>query len=569
MWRKPELPCSAGVEYCEHLDLFGQRLSSSGANVWGSSGLRLTSGVHNPANDPIRAVTDGADGAIVLFRAAPSELPESDEYMDLMTLRVDASGRLGAPEPRNVTVTDVPSDQGGSVDVHWHASALERLQPARIQSYRVWRGSAPGSGEMVAVRSATNSCRMSARVATSQDSISGGPSAGALYWVEAYGQGGAESWSEGPIWGVSMDDLSPAPPSTLAAKQSPASVQWTRSTASDLAGYELHAGPVPDFIPTPASLLRFTTDSTAAVSVTNAFLKLCSVDTHGNRSPYLMCATPLEDIVQYVPPTELAELDAGRWRLWAADGELRAFDDFTVKRSGASSLRLEATGGFDNSWSYPGDQPARWDLRATDSVLVWFRAENPNPFQNASPWIFLRSALGSVQLHPDEDVLNSAIGAWVQFRIPLTGNAQWARSVEGVPDLSRITSLEVHADTWDYGFKLWMDGVRFVPPPPTPTASVPAEAVVQPSIHVTSGNPSRSEVRFAIAVPIATEVRLDIYDSAGRHTRCVQSRPLMSGAQDLVWDGADASGRVAPSGMYFARLRCGAAEVTVKFVRLP
>lgn len=47
---------------------------------------------------------------------------------------------------------------------------------------------------------------------------------------------------------------------------------------------------------------------------------------------------------------------------------------------------------------------------------------------------------------------------------------QWtAMSVSGSvqirnDSLTNIRSIEIHADTWEYGFTLWLDGVQFDPP---------------------------------------------------------------------------------------------------------
>jgi len=38
-----------------------------------------------------------------------------------------------------------------------------------------------------------------------------------------------------------------------------------------------------------------------------------------------------------------------------------------------------------------------------------------------------------------------------------------SRSVVGTMSLSQVNYVEIHADTWDYGFTLWVDGVQFNP----------------------------------------------------------------------------------------------------------
>ncbi len=169
--------------------------------------------------------------------------------------------------------------------------------------------------------------------------------------------------------------------------------------------------------------------------------------------------------VQCYPPPDMAEGNAASWLGWAQDGQITLADDTTRMHDGVASLRADATGGADNYVRYPGDQLATWDLRGSTYLRFWARAENPNlGFQNASPWIHLGNADGYYEYHPAYDMLNNAIGQWVEFVIPLAGDATWQRSTHGSPDLADINYVEIHADTWGAGFTLWLDNVRFDPP---------------------------------------------------------------------------------------------------------
>jgi len=171
--------------------------------------------------------------------------------------------------------------------------------------------------------------------------------------------------------------------------------------------------------------------------------------------------------IEYYPPAELTELNAASWTSWAQDGQITLSDDAAFRRVGQASLRIDATGGFDNYVRYPGDRLAIWDLSRVATIRVWFYAVNPNGpgFQSGSPWIRLGDRNGFVELHATWDVLNLAIGQWVAFDIPMSGNATWQRTVFGAPDLAAINHVEIHADTWGAGFTLWMDGLRFSPRP--------------------------------------------------------------------------------------------------------
>jgi hypothetical protein len=174
--------------------------------------------------------------------------------------------------------------------------------------------------------------------------------------------------------------------------------------------------------------------------------------------------------LQCYPPPDMAELNADSWASWAQDGTISLVDETLFYQQGVASIRIEATGGFDNYARYPGDQLAIWDLSDVEFVRLWCYAVNPNGgFQSGSPWIRLGNQDGFFELHPTWDILNQAIGQWVEFVVPIDGNATWQRTTFGTPALSQINHIEIHADTWGAGFTLWLDGVRFDPPlPPIP-----------------------------------------------------------------------------------------------------
>lgn len=165
------------------------------------------------------------------------------------------------------------------------------------------------------------------------------------------------------------------------------------------------------------------------------------------------------------PPRDMAELNAASWGDWAQTGENVLSDDLVNTVVGHGSVKMVTTGGFDTLERYPGDHLARWDLTNVDAVRFWAYAENQHSFQERSPWVRLSSPNGSLDLKPNEDVLNWAIGNWVEYVVPVEGDQTWTRTVNGDFSMAQVTSVEIHSDTWDYGFTLWLDGVRFDPQP--------------------------------------------------------------------------------------------------------
>jgi len=83
-------------------------------------------------------------------------------------------------------------------------------------------------------------------------------------------------------------------------------------------------------------------------------------------------------------------------------------------------------------------------------------------------------------------------------------------------------------------------------------------------------NPFRSggttSLRFSL--PKAADVRLEIYDAAGRRVAVVLDRHLPAGPGAAAWDGADESGRQVGPGVYFYRLSALGERISAKGIRL-
>jgi YVTN family beta-propeller protein len=83
-------------------------------------------------------------------------------------------------------------------------------------------------------------------------------------------------------------------------------------------------------------------------------------------------------------------------------------------------------------------------------------------------------------------------------------------------------------------------------------------------------NPFRSggttSLRFTLAR--AADVRLEVYDAAGRRVAVVLDRRLPAGPGAAAWDGADESGRQVGPGVYFYRLSALGERISTKGIRL-
>lgn len=67
-------------------------------------------------------------------------------------------------------------------------------------------------------------------------------------------------------------------------------------------------------------------------------------------------------------------------------------------------------------------------------------------------------------------------------------------------------------------------------------------------------NPARGAAVVRVELPAAGTIDLAILDPAGRLVRRLASGLVPWGPSEFVWDGRDAAGRRAPSGVYWVRL---------------
>lgn len=83
-----------------------------------------------------------------------------------------------------------------------------------------------------------------------------------------------------------------------------------------------------------------------------------------------------------------------------------------------------------------------------------------------------------------------------------------------------------------------------------------------------SPNPFREALRADFDLPRPAHVRIAILDSAGRLVRTVESGEFAAGRHSRSWDGRDARGALAPSGVYFLVVETPADRLVRRAVRV-
>ena len=214
-------------------------------------------------------------------------------------------------------------------------------------------------------------------------------------------------------------------------------------------------------------------------------------------------------------PEDLAEGTAALWGTFASDGATTSVvNDSSTIRSGESALRFDTASGFDTGLVFPKSGSSRWNLSDVRSLSFWIRAENPNAFQGNQPVVVLRSPSGSIWLEPGEGLLGAY--GWRFFEVPIDGTFPWTRTQSGTPDLSDVEAIEIHTDTWGYGFRLYVDGVSVGRPLPLlvlPASSAPAGGAVTATVLLSEAAPAggrtvqlSSSDPFVASVPVSVVV---------------------------------------------------------------
>jgi len=79
-------------------------------------------------------------------------------------------------------------------------------------------------------------------------------------------------------------------------------------------------------------------------------------------------------------------------------------------------------------------------------------------------------------------------------------------------------------------------------------------------------NPFNPSTTISFDLPVSMHAVLEVFDVRGRRVARLLDAGLPAGRHDVVWDGRDAQGRAAGSGVYFYRLQAGEDSTYRKMV---
>ncbi|MFZ4520161.1 MAG: NosD domain-containing protein [Bacteroidales bacterium] len=278
--------------------------------------------------------------------------------------------------------------------------------------------------------------------------------------------------------------------------------------------------------------------------------------------------------IQATPPCDMAEPGA----LWYGYPEVgypakvkipdTVRYDYSEKKSGAASVKLVTSRGYDLALNYrpAGDSLSHWTLTDTDTLYFWVRTIKQPQYGFQFFSVRIGDDHGSYfKYTASPTLLNNANLAWKQYKFPLSGNTQFSRSTTGTMSLNQVNYVEIHADTWDYGFTLWADGVQFHPCSPLTGVETPDEPGKNTLMNYP--NPFTGNTTIACHIASAGVATLEVYDSRGTMIETVFDQFLNPGDHEVVWNASLVNPNGA--GIYLLKLTTGAATVIRKIVILP
>ena len=86
------------------------------------------------------------------------------------------------------------------------------------------------------------------------------------------------------------------------------------------------------------------------------------------------------------------------------------------------------------------------------------------------------------------------------------------------------------------------------------------------TLHANVPNPFNPTTTIHYDLPQPAEVRLKIFDVAGRLVRTLVSEIMPAGRHQEIWDGRSDAGTAVASGGYFYRLQAGTKVLTHKML---
>jgi hypothetical protein len=244
--------------------------------------------------------------------------------------------------------------------------------------------------------------------------------------------------------------------------------------------------------------------------------------------------------VQYDPPCDMAE-PGSVWYAYPEPGYPgpripdTVYFDTTEKMVGTASVKLVSGRGWYEGLNYRpgGDSLASWQLTENDTLYFWVRTIKQPQFGFQFYHIRIGDHKGNYYKYTAQPgYLNNANYTWKRYKVPLAGGLGYTRTEIGTMSLDNVNYVEFNADTWDYGFTLWVDGVQFSPC--DPVTSVGNRQPAAGSHLSVFPNPVARQATIRYSLTDDGEVLLLLLDLQGRVVRPIVDREQAKGEYEEI-----------------------------------
>ncbi len=277
-----------------------------------------------------------------------------------------------------------------------------------------------------------------------------------------------------------------------------------------------------------------------------------------------------ETAYQYSPPCDLAE-PVSTWYAYPQLGYPgprltdTVYFDSTEKKIGAASVKLISGRGYDVALNYRAgnDSVSLWSLTNTDTLYFWVRTIKNVVIGFQYFHIRIGDFKGNYYKYTaSTTILNAANLVWKRYQFPLSGNSTFSRTMVGNMNLDSTNYVEFHADTWDYGYTLWLDGLQFSPCDP-PLTGITMNNNPNDQELTNYPNPFSDKTYIHYHLTKNEQVRLSVYTVDGKLLQVLVNDTQQPGTYIIPFDATDLQ-----PGIYFYSLITSGWNLVKKMVKL-
>jgi len=558
----------------DSMDVYAQHLDSLGHSLWPVNGAPVSSAARTQLWPFV--ISDGKNGGIFTWNHDDRSdlIPDYTKYSDIYIQNIDQYGYPGVTSPRIDTIADIPSDQGGIVEITWTPSYLDRDSARAVYGYAIFRWSdSLNDWAWLTHIDAVSDSTYSAQVNTSSDSSASGVTFN-RYLVHALNEDSSKIWRSLVDSGYSIDNLPPEGVSSLNANVLPdSSVELTWSpnlVDTDIRSYLLIRQDSTNILLPPivlGSILDTSFLDTTYQPGTSSVYTVVVEDVHDNQSnPSPPQVISLQNVYTYAFSNPTWQLLSIPYTSTVVDKDsifpgTAGHDAYRYLAGYVVAGSLHPGWGFWLKFSSAGSTNFSGQNRSVDTIPVevgwnlFGSLSHPIPVDQITTdptGIVGSQVFGYVNNKYDQtDTLWPGFGYWIKMSGP--GTMILALSGQGQSQEMRSLRIQPIFD-------------ETPPTPPFDAGIYGTESAGLPlvfSLDQNTPNPFNPTTKIRYGLPEAVPVLLEIFNVLGGRIAILVSQFQSPGMKTVQFDGTG-----FPSGVYLYRINAGTFSDTKKLLLL-